>query len=289
MGSSLESTGIQWHPGFYGAIEIELRSDKETLEFHREYNLSKEPLKMDMLIIKKLADMPVENEIGRLFKKINIIEYKGPGNSLSIDDYYKTVGYACLYKGLSEKVNQIPAEEMTISIFCSSYPRKLFQLLRRAEYTIEERFHGIYYIRGNVPFDTQIIVPNRLAKGAHQSLKLLSPNAEEGDARTFIEEAMKLTEPGDRNNIEAVLQVSIVANKTLYDEIRRNQTMCDALRELMKEEIADAERKAGQEAERKAQLKSIKNLMSNLKLTAEQVMEAMSIPAEEWDFYKANL
>lgn len=219
MGSSLESAGIRWHPGFYGAIEIELRSDKEMLEFHREYNLSKEPLKMDLLIIKKLADIPVENEIGRLFKKFNIIEYKGPSNSLSIDDYYKTVGYACLYKGLSEKVNQISAEEMTISIFCSRYPRKLFQLLRQAEYTIEERFQGIYYIRGSILFDTQIIVPNRLAKGTHQSLKLLSSNVEEGDARRFIEEAMKLTEPGDRNNVEAVLQVSIAANQILYDEI----------------------------------------------------------------------
>ena len=48
MGSSLESTGIQWHPGFYGAIEIELKADKEILEFHREYNLSKEPLRMDL-------------------------------------------------------------------------------------------------------------------------------------------------------------------------------------------------------------------------------------------------
>lgn len=65
--------------------------------------------------------------------------------------------------------------------------------------------------------------------------------------------------------------------------------MCDALRELMKEEIADAEQKAKQEAKQEVQLKSIKNLMSNLKWTAEQVMEAMSIPAEEWDFYKANL
>lgn len=90
-----------------------------------------------------------------------------------------------------------------------------------------------------------------------------------------------MTEPGDRNNIEAVLQVSIAANQTLYDEIRRNQTMCNALRELMKEDII--------EAQQKTRLEAIKNLMTNLKWTAEQVMEAMSIPVEEWDFYKANL
>jgi hypothetical protein len=37
---------IHWHPGFYGAAELELRQNKEELEFEREYNLSKEPLKM---------------------------------------------------------------------------------------------------------------------------------------------------------------------------------------------------------------------------------------------------
>lgn len=57
--------------------------------------------------------------------------------------------------------------------------------------------------------------------------------------------------------------------------------MCNALRELMKEDII--------EAEQKTRLEAIKNLMTNLKWTAEQVMEAMSIPVEEWDFYKANL
>ena len=57
MADSIEEVKIQWHPGFYGAAEIELIANKRDLEFLREYNLSKEPIRMDLLIIKKLSDV----------------------------------------------------------------------------------------------------------------------------------------------------------------------------------------------------------------------------------------
>ena len=51
--------------------------------------------------------------------------------------------------------------------------------------------------------------------------------------------------PRDRQNVEAVLQVSVRANDELYREIRRDANMCDALRELMKDDLEDA-RKLGE-------------------------------------------
>ena len=42
----------------------------------------------------------------------------------------------------------------------------------------------------------------------HPGLKILSRNAEEEDVRTFLQEAEQAKEPGERNNIDAVLQVS---------------------------------------------------------------------------------
>ena len=51
--------------------------------------------------------------------------------------------------------------------------------------------------------------------------------------------------PRDRQNVEAVLQVSVKANDELYREIRRDANMCDALRELMKDDLEDA-RKLGE-------------------------------------------
>ncbi len=327
MGKNLEKTEIQWHPGFCGAAELELQSDRDALEFQREYNLSKKPLQIDLLIIKKVADIQIENEIGRIFKEYNVLEYKSPTDGLTIDDYYKTIGYACLYKGLGEKVNQVPAEELTLSIFREAYPRELFKALRESGYTIEEQFPGVYYILGNVLFDTQVVVTRRLSRETHSSLRILSRNADAEDVRTFLTKARRLDSPGNRHNADAVLQASIHANKRLYDEIRRDLGMCEALRELMKDEIdkilEEATAKATEEAEAKAAAKaaeeaakaaeeaakaaekamekgmekgadntiitSVRNLMETMKLTAEQAMDAIKVPMESRGKYLSKL
>lgn len=39
-----------------------------------------------------------ELNIGRIFRKYNIIEYKSPVDYLGIDDFYKVYGYLCFYK-----------------------------------------------------------------------------------------------------------------------------------------------------------------------------------------------
>ena len=98
----------------------------------------------------------------------------------------------------------------------------------------------------------------------------------------------KRTDPCDRNNIEAVSRVSIAANQGLYDEIRRNSVMCDALRELMREEIEEEKRNVVQEAERTI-LEIIKSLMNNLNLTADQAMSAMNFSVEKQAEYRAKL
>ena len=38
---------------------------------------------------------------------------------------FKTLGYAYLYKGLGKRVNEIPLEELTVSIFRATKPREL--------------------------------------------------------------------------------------------------------------------------------------------------------------------
>ena len=38
MADILEAVNIQWHPGFYGAAELEFLSNKGDLEFQREFN-----------------------------------------------------------------------------------------------------------------------------------------------------------------------------------------------------------------------------------------------------------
>jgi hypothetical protein len=279
----LEAINIQWHPGFYGAAELEFLSNKDDLEFQREFNLSKEPIRMDLLIIKKLSDVRIKNEIGHIFRKFNVVEYKSPDDALSIDDYYKTVGYACLYKGLGETVNQIPANELTISIFRESYPREMFEAMKNLGLEIKERYPGIYYISGKQAlFDTQIVVTKQLDRETHRTLRVLSKHVKEEDIRRFVEKATQMSEPGDRNNVDAVLQVSVSANKDIYEAIRRcDKVMCEALRELMKEDF--------EQTKQETLLEAIKNLMETMKCSADQAMAALKIPDADKGKYIAKL
>ena len=287
MGRNLEKAGISWHPAFCGAMEMVLVSDKQLFEFLREYPLSKEPLRMDLLIIKKLSNIRTKNEIGHIFRKFNVVEYKSNDDALSIDDYYKTVGYACLYKGLGETVDQIPANELTISIFRESYPREMFEAMKNLGLEIKERYPGIYYISGKQAlFDTQVVVTKQLNRETHRTLRVLSKHVKEEDVRAFVEEAALISEPGDRNNVDAVLQVSVSANKEIYEAIRRcDKVMCEALRELMKEDFEKQER----ETRQVTLLEDIKNLMDTTKWTAEQAMAALKIPEADRGKYITKL
>ena len=41
---------IQWHPAFAAAIGLEFRDDHKYVKIQQEYNLSKEPIRIDLLI-----------------------------------------------------------------------------------------------------------------------------------------------------------------------------------------------------------------------------------------------
>ena len=71
----------------------------------------------------------IHKNIGRIFRKHNIIEYKSPDDYLSIDDFYKVYVYACVYKADARAVNMIQIQDLTISLVCSKYPRKLMNHL----------------------------------------------------------------------------------------------------------------------------------------------------------------
>ena len=228
---------IHWHPGFYGAIELELKQNKSDLIFESEHQLSKEPLRMDMLIIKKQGDVVVQNEIGQLFRRYNILEFKSPDDGLSIDDLFKTIGYACIYKGLGETVDAIPEDELTVSIFREAFPRELFEKLKQSGRRVEKRFPGIYYVTGNLLFDTQIVVTKDLSKKAHRYLKLLSKTVKEQDVRELIEDSSLLQTPGDRHNVAAVLEVIFAVDRKLRKAIEEDNAMGEILDEMLKDRI----------------------------------------------------
>ena len=236
-----KSTLLQWHPAFYAGIQIEFAEEAEKLQFENEHQLSKKPMGIDVLIIKKQNEDKIEKNIGRIFRKHNIIEYKSPEDYLSVDDFYKVLGYACFYKSDTDAENLIKAEEITISYVCESCPRKLIKHLEDdLKYEIVKEDKGIYYIAGSI-FPIQLILTSELSRETNFWLRKLTNNLkEENDVVELATEYEK-----NRNNAlyKSMMDVIVRANKGLFEEVKEKD-MCDAIRELFQDEIEEAQKKA---------------------------------------------
>ena len=251
---------IQWHPAFCAAAGLELQENIDALELTPEYNLSKEPIRIDLLIVKDRKKLgKIKNEIGHIMRTYNVIEYKSPEDGLTIDDFYKTIGYACLYKGYGENVDKIPVNELTASLFREAYPREMFLALKRHGHEIEMVYPGIYYITNNLPFPVQVIVTKELKKETHSSLRILSNNAEREDVERFLEMSVRIKTPWGRNNVDSVLQASARANFELYENLRRESAVSSVFRELFRDEVEEMEESGFRAGQAQIIIKMYKN------------------------------
>ena len=265
-----KSQKLQWHPAFCSALRLELLEDAENLEFTDEFQLTEKPLQIDCTVVKVKKDCKIKNEIGKIFRKHNIFEYKSPKDELNIDTFYKAVAYACLYKVLPNHVNEIPAEEITITLIRDRKPVKLLGELEKSGYGYKKEAAGIYYVNGAM-FPMQIIESSELDVDMHVQLKALTDRLEESLLRQYLLQASTF-EGREKNLADIVLQVIVNSNMEKVREWKGSeQTMCEALRVLMKEELKE-ERVAGlregrlegqREGQREGQIRAYASLVQD--------------------------
>ena len=115
-------------------------------------------------------------QIGRIFKRYNILEYKSPEKSHTVNSFFKVVSYAGLLQSNTQREQEIPPEEITITLIGDRYPRRLLAYLkRRHRIGIEQAYPGIYYVDGLL-FPMQVIVQRELDKGENVWLSRLRQN-----------------------------------------------------------------------------------------------------------------
>ena len=78
-----------------------------------------------MCRLRKKETQILKKNIGKIFRRYNIVEYKSPDDYLCIDDFYKGYAYTYFYKADRTQVNSILLEELPISFVCQNYPREL--------------------------------------------------------------------------------------------------------------------------------------------------------------------
>lgn len=233
-GRTISKQLLQWHPAFCAGMQIELEEENENLSFDREHQLGRKPKQIDLLIIKKEGTQGIRKNIGRIFRKYNIIEYKSPKDSLNVDDFYKVYGYACFYKSDVRSADSIPMEELTLTFACHKYPRELIRhLTEKRKYQVRKTEEGIYYVIGDY-LPIQIILLNRLSEEENLWLRNLTDHLEgEEQAERLVRAYQKHK---DNTLYQAMMDTIIRANREQFEEAK---DMCDALRELFAEELEE--------------------------------------------------
>ena len=230
----MKDTDIQWHPGFIGAMNLELKKNRDDLLFEKEHNLNTRPLEIDLLVIKKQAGVQVDNEIGRIFRGHNILEYKSPRDELDIDVFYKASAYASLYKSYGKTLDSIKADDVTVSLVREAKPYGLFRYFKEHDYLVSYPYHGIYYIEGNVLFPTQIVVTKELNWAEHIWLSSLSDKLEKQNLLELLEEIERLQEKEEQEFAKSVLEVGLEANKQIVKKLIGDDSMSEELLEILK-------------------------------------------------------
>jgi len=183
-----EEEGIPWHTAFFEAIRMELDEYSRDLQFIPEFPLNTRPLKIDVVIIKKSRDVAIQKNIASIFRKENVVEYKSPRDYVSVGDFYKVYGYACLYISL----NKADIMDLSLTFVESRYPRELLAHLREVRgYTVEEKLPGIYIIKGDI-LPIQVIDSRKLSEDENIWLKDLYDKLNEQEKRRIATEIQKL-------------------------------------------------------------------------------------------------
>jgi hypothetical protein len=205
---------ITWHTAFYDAIRLELIDYRDILDFDIEHQLTREPLRIDMVIVKKKKDVRIGKHIAAIFKKWNLLEYKSPKDVLSIADFHKGMAYAHLYCTPPEPGAM---DEVTVTFVVSRTPRELKKYLREVcHYTLTETWPGITVITGGL-MAMQIIERKKLSAGESLWLASLCGGLSRERRRTVIATANTL--PKDAP-IGAYMYILVQANDRMAEELR---------------------------------------------------------------------
>ena len=276
-----KSQKLQWHPAFCSALRLELLEDAENLEFTDEFQLTEKPLQIDCTVVKVKKDCKIKNEIGKIFRKHNIFEYKSPKDELNIDTFYKAVAYACLYKVLPNHVDEIPAEEITITLIRDRKPVKLMQELEKSGYGYKKEAAGIYYVSG-VMFPVQSIASSELDTEMHVQLKALTNHLEESLMRQYLLKVSAFSER-EKNLADIVLQVIVNSNMEKVREWKGSERiMCEALRVLMADELNEERMEGRIEGQREGKIRAYASLVQDGIITVEIGAEKAGMSVDDF-------
>ena len=126
-----------------------------------------------------------------------------------------------------------------------------------------------------------MIVSGKLSSENQKWLTLLSRNLNRKDAERIVIQAERLRQKDEKMYADSVLQVTLSENKEVFRTIRgESEDMCEALRELMKEDLDEALAKGTKLGKEEGRETLILGALKN-NSSAEEIARVLGISLEE--------
>ena len=283
-----------WHAGFEALLRIETHRYADLVHIHTEEEIGEVPPRADFVILTEDAEIQWEKDIFQPFRRINILEYKNPHDSLNERVLRKVSAYANLYISAAEHEGDRPSDQVTISVFRAVRNPELFAEMERQGSLLPDTTPGIYHVKGITDLPFRIIITGELQGEVYAAYRALTDKAEEADVARVMKGIGREKDEVVLEHYRVLLRLITAKNPELIESIRRDGTMSvdamdDVLLEIVKDKV-DAQVSAGKrDQERQTTVTHINDIMKNLKLTVEQAMDALSIPMSQRKTYAGLL
>ena len=155
------------------ALKIELATTDTNTGYKPNDCMYMRPVAAYLLAILKSPDIKIQNDIGKIFKGHNIIDYTFLCGEPDIDHLYKTIAYSSLYKSSGIEDDLIKTEDVTVTLVSQHIPQQLFDRLKELGIAAGKTEKGIYQIKGSMLFNTQVIVSSEMGENEQEWLKSL--------------------------------------------------------------------------------------------------------------------
>ena len=164
---------VKENTAFCDTLKIELDTSNINTGYKPDDCMYMRPVAAYLLAISKSADVEIKNQVGKIFKGHNIIDYTHLHDMAEIDHLFKSTAYTALYKACGFKDDHIKADDVTLTLISRDMPQHLFSSLKELGIATEKAGKGIYYIKNMMPFAIQVIVSDEMEEVEQEWLESL--------------------------------------------------------------------------------------------------------------------
>ena len=234
-----------WHAMMNLALRIALHG--LPVDLRQELKIGAMAPRADFLI--KIDDPGVDLrlKIFSRFLKMNVVEYKGPGDDLGEEELWQAVIYLAAQARESLSKKEATSDDFTITLFRKAKPVKLLRQL--GDKAVADEVKGVYHITGwkvNVP--TTIVVTGELEGTEYAAFRAISEHPALEDVRLLTEEREKAEDKVLRDAFDALMKLLDKADHEVFEELRRRYPeMAKTIIDWFEPEIREREIRASYE------------------------------------------